>query len=86
LEAPANDEATFVIQTACDRCTLGVMDADNPHLHGLCECECHPLVDPYPCVCGGPDTACPTRGETVRICACTAVYEVIANDDSRSVQ
>lgn len=24
------------VQTACDRCTQGVMDADNPHLRGLC--------------------------------------------------
>lgn len=29
------------VQTACDRCTFGVMDAGNPHLHGLCECACH---------------------------------------------
>ena len=30
-----------VAQTACDRCTLGVMDANNPHLCGACDCECH---------------------------------------------
>lgn len=26
---------------ACDRCTLGVMDATNSHYLGLCSCECH---------------------------------------------
>ncbi|MGE0155312.1 MAG: hypothetical protein AB7R90_22045 [Reyranellaceae bacterium] len=30
-----------IVQRACDRCTLGVMDADNPHLHGRCACPCH---------------------------------------------
>lgn len=33
-----------IVQKACDRCTQGVMDADNPHLHGLCRCPCHPEV------------------------------------------
>jgi hypothetical protein len=28
-------------QLACDRCSVGVMDADNPQLHGLCTCHCH---------------------------------------------
>ncbi len=26
---------------ACDRCTVGVMDDENPHLLGTCPCECH---------------------------------------------
>ena len=26
---------------ACDRCTVGVMDATNPHLWGDCPCPCH---------------------------------------------
>jgi hypothetical protein len=26
---------------ACDSCTQGVMDADNPHLYGDCGCRCH---------------------------------------------
>jgi hypothetical protein len=26
---------------ACDRCTQGVMDSTNPHLLGVCTCECH---------------------------------------------
>lgn len=30
-----------VIQIACDKCTVGVMDQSNPHLHGKCNCECH---------------------------------------------
>lgn len=34
------------VQTACDRCTQGVMDQDNPHLHGLCKCPCHSGIDP----------------------------------------
>lgn len=29
------------VQVACDICTLGVMDGDNPHFHGKCNCECH---------------------------------------------
>lgn len=29
------------VQVACDRCTNGVLDQDNPHLHGRCSCECH---------------------------------------------
>lgn len=29
------------IQMACDRCSQGVMDSDNPHLHGICQCNCH---------------------------------------------
>ncbi len=29
---------------ACDRCTLGVMDATNPHLLGTCPCACHESV------------------------------------------
>lgn len=28
-------------QVACDRCTQGVMDQGNPHLHGRCPCPCH---------------------------------------------
>jgi hypothetical protein len=28
-------------QVACDRCSLGVMDATNPHLYGECGCGCH---------------------------------------------
>jgi hypothetical protein len=34
-------------QIACDRCTQGVMDADQPgwpgndHLYGRCTCDCH---------------------------------------------
>lgn len=30
-----------LVQIACDSCTLGVMDADNPHLTGKCNCKCH---------------------------------------------
>ncbi len=26
---------------ACDRCSQGVMDAENPHVWGECDCECH---------------------------------------------
>ena len=26
---------------ACDDCTVGVMDAGNPHLWGECDCPCH---------------------------------------------
>lgn len=29
------------IQLACDKCTVGVMDGDNPHLTGRCSCDCH---------------------------------------------
>jgi hypothetical protein len=29
------------VQTACDRCTQGVMDSTNPHLYGTCGCACH---------------------------------------------
>lgn len=62
------------IQVACDRCTQGVMDATNHHLHGRCRCPCHgpPLVEavagqvafvrPSVCWCGYPkppaDLAC----------------------------
>lgn len=28
-------------QIACDHCSQGVMDLDNPHLRGSCSCECH---------------------------------------------
>lgn len=28
-------------QTACDRCSAGVMDSENPHMWGDCGCECH---------------------------------------------
>ena len=32
----------IVVQTpACDRCSVGVMDATNPHLYGECDCPCH---------------------------------------------
>jgi hypothetical protein len=37
-----------VVQKACDRCTQGVMDVDNPHLHGLCSCPCHGAWSPLP--------------------------------------
>lgn len=33
--------AERTVQLACDRCTQGVMDATNPHLHGTCPCPCH---------------------------------------------
>lgn len=36
--------ATKAVQRACDRCTQGVMDADNPHLWGLCKCPCHEVM------------------------------------------
>lgn len=40
--AEAQLERVKKIQTpACDRCTVGVMDATNPHLWGECDCECH---------------------------------------------
>jgi hypothetical protein len=26
---------------ACDRCSQGVMDTDNSHARGLCDCDCH---------------------------------------------
>lgn len=26
---------------ACDRCSQGVMDAENPHMWGDCRCVCH---------------------------------------------
>lgn len=26
---------------ACDRCSVGVMDATNQHLYGECQCPCH---------------------------------------------
>ena len=32
----------WLVQTACDNCSLGVMDADNAHLRGACTCSCHP--------------------------------------------
>jgi hypothetical protein len=31
----------MTVQTACDRCSQGVMDAGNDHLHGRCKCSCH---------------------------------------------
>jgi hypothetical protein len=37
---------------ACDRCTQGVMDADQPgfpgndHLYGRCTCDCHQADGP----------------------------------------
>lgn len=37
-------------QVACDRCTQGVMDADQPghlgndHLYARCDCDCHPTT------------------------------------------
>lgn len=31
-------------QKACDRCTRGVMDSDNPHLRGECGCSCHAIA------------------------------------------
>jgi protein gp37 len=31
---------------ACDRCSVGVMDAENPHVPGACWCACHgPRLD-----------------------------------------
>lgn len=31
---------------ACDRCSVGVMDATNPHVTGACRCKCHgPRLD-----------------------------------------
>ena len=38
------------VQTACARCSVGVMDNDNPHVWGECECSCHGRCD----VCDGP--------------------------------
>ncbi len=34
-------EFEYVTQTACDECSLGVMDAENPHRNGFCRCACH---------------------------------------------
>ncbi len=31
----------FLKQIACDDCTQGVMDKENPHLFGRCDCSCH---------------------------------------------
>lgn len=40
-----NEERVARLQVpACDRCTLGVMDATNSHYLGLCGCECHGAV------------------------------------------
>jgi hypothetical protein len=48
-----------VIQTACDRCTQGVMDCTNPHLLGVCRCECHgPFCDHCGGDCEEPHTDC----------------------------
>jgi protein gp37 len=33
---------SWLVQTACDKCTQGVMDATNDHLHGRCRHRCHP--------------------------------------------
>jgi hypothetical protein len=33
-------ESRFV-QIACQKCSVGVMDQTNPHLHGTCTCKCH---------------------------------------------
>lgn len=30
-------------QKACNKCTLGVMDGNNPHLWNKCFCECHKM-------------------------------------------
>jgi protein gp37 len=32
----------WLVQTACDWCTQGVMDLGNDHLHGRCQCACDP--------------------------------------------
>jgi len=41
---------------ACDRCTLGVMDATNSHYLGTCTCECHESR------ATGPEDAHPREG------------------------
>jgi protein gp37 len=43
----------FLLQKACDRCTQGVMDSENDHLHGRCRCECHGDHRLDWVVCGG---------------------------------
>ncbi len=42
----SNDELCFSLedklpQKACNKCTLGTMDGDNPHLWNKCLCKCH---------------------------------------------
>jgi hypothetical protein len=32
---------------ACDRCSQGVMDAENPHLWGGCMCHCHQAIPSF---------------------------------------
>jgi hypothetical protein len=41
LERTESHSVTRTVQRACDRCTQGVMDANNPHLWGACLCPCH---------------------------------------------
>lgn len=41
MNAPERRESVPGIQTACDRCTQGVMDTRNPHSNGSCPCLCH---------------------------------------------
>lgn len=40
---PAAPPPVSLRQTACDRCTQGVMDYGNDHLHGRCRCSCHAI-------------------------------------------
>jgi hypothetical protein len=38
---------TVTVQSrACDRCTQGVMDEGNDHMHGRCACPCHRPLSP----------------------------------------
>ena len=33
-----------MVQIACSKCAVGVMDQNNPHLHNKCSCPCHHLL------------------------------------------
>jgi hypothetical protein len=36
------------VQVACDRCTQGVMDEGNDHMHNRCKCACHAAAEVKP--------------------------------------